>query len=106
MKLKNTHKIQNLIDHYIKAICNCVCVKDLFERETATRGEGNGNGRIDMSTRDVTKRVNEDHNGESPNDSDPWKSHDIVVLHVYNHRCTTGEYQKVGSKKLRDQLKT
>ena len=83
----------------------CVCV-DLFERETAARCERNRDRRIEMSARDVTERVNKNHDGESPNDGDPRKSHGFVVLGVYGHRCTTGEYQKVRSKNLRHQLKT
>jgi len=59
-----------------------------------------------MSTGDVTERVNKDHDGKSPNDGDPWKGHGFVMLCVYSHRGTTGEYQEVCSQNLRHQLKT
>ena len=83
----------------------CVCV-DLFERETAARCERNRDRRIEMSARDVTERVNKNHDGESPNDGDPWMSHGFVVLGVHSHRCTTSKYQEVGSQNLSHQLNT
>lgn len=83
----------------------CVYNIDLFDGETTASSEGDSDSWIEMSTGDVTKRVNENHDGESPNGGDSWKSHDFVVLIVYSHRCTTGEYQKVRSQNLRHQLK-
>ena len=78
----------------------------MFERETAARCERNSDRRIEMRERDVKERVKKNNEGESKNDGDTRKSNGFVVLGVYSHRCTTGEYQKVRSKNLRHQLKT
>lgn len=84
-------------------MCECV---DLFQRKTAARSECYCEGRIEMSAGDVTERVNKNHDGESPNDGDPWMSHGFVVLGVHSHRCTTSKYQEVGSQNLSHQLNT
>lgn len=80
--IKLTMTDKNKAQSIIIGMCECV---DLFQRETAARSECYCDGRIEMSAGDVTKRVNKNHDSESPNDGDPWKSHGFVVLSVHSH---------------------
>lgn len=57
-----------------------------------------------MSAGNVTDGIDQNHDGETPNNGDSGEGDDLVVVQIHDHRRTSGEYQKVSSEHLRRQL--
>nr|AFK35447.1 unknown [Lotus japonicus] len=64
----------------------------------------NSNSWIKMCTRDVTNRVNQNHNSKSPNNCNPRKCHHLIIIKVHHHRSTTCKYQEICAQHLCYQL--
>ncbi|KAL4366712.1 hypothetical protein GQ457_05G027990 [Hibiscus cannabinus] len=64
-------------------------IGNLFERKSFAGSESNGNSRVEMSTRDVSHRINQDHDGQSPNYSNP-----SYLLHERNSETDVGGWRR------------
>ena len=67
-------------------------------------GKGNSDCWVEMSTRDVANRVNQNHHGQTPNYCNSRHSHNLVLVQIHHHRSTAHKYQEVCTHRLCNQL--
>jgi hypothetical protein len=66
----------------------------------ATEREGDGHGRVDVRTREVSGRVDHRHDHEAEGEGDAERPERAVVSRVGNDRAAAGEHQREGREAL------
>ena len=76
----------------------------LLPREASLRGEGDGNGGVEVGAGDVADGVDQHCDDEPPHGADPRERHRAASAQVHQHRAAPGKYHEICPQNFRKNL--